>query len=161
MKKFGIALSLILALCLIFAGCGSVSTDSDTNQTLSVTAEPTIAETQTLTGILTTIPNVDPSTDATHEHSFADATCTDPQTCTICGETSGSAAGHVFTAGVCTTCGTADPSYTDEPLVWIPTKGGIKYHTHADCSNMDGPIQVTQSEAEAQGFTKCKRCYEQ
>ncbi|MBQ2939585.1 MAG: hypothetical protein IJE00_04370 [Clostridia bacterium] len=44
-------------------------------------------------------------------------------------------------------------------MVWIPTKGGTKYHTHAGCSNMDGPIQVTEQEAINQGFTPCKRCH--
>ena len=44
-------------------------------------------------------------------------------------------------------------------MVWIPTKGGKKYHTHAGCSNMDGPIQVTEEEAINQGFTPCKRCH--
>lgn len=44
-------------------------------------------------------------------------------------------------------------------MVWIPTNGGTKYHTYAGCSNMKNPIQVTLSEATAQGFTPCKRCH--
>ncbi len=46
-----------------------------------------------------------------------------------------------------------------ERLVWIPTKGGTKYHTKADCSNMQGPRQVTLEEAVSEGFTACKRCH--
>lgn len=46
-----------------------------------------------------------------------------------------------------------------EPMVWIPTKGGTKYHKKSTCSGMDGPEQVTISEAEARGFTPCKKCY--
>ncbi len=92
-------------------------------------------------------------------HNWKDATCSEPKTCTICGTSTGLTAGHYFTGGKCTTCGKADPDYNQETLVWIPTKGGTKYHTHAGCSNMDNPEQVTQSEAESRGFTPCKRCH--
>ena len=49
----------------------------------------------------------------------------------------------------------------DDPQgeVWIPTNGGQKYHSHSGCSNMIDPRYVTISEAEALGFTSCKRCY--
>ncbi len=43
-------------------------------------------------------------------------------------------------------------------MVWIPNSGS-KYHTHAGCSNMKNPRQVTLSEAQALGFTPCKKCY--
>ena len=46
-----------------------------------------------------------------------------------------------------------------ETLVWIPTNGGEKYHRTSGCSNMVNPQQVTLSEAQARGFTACKRCY--
>ena len=56
---------------------------------------------------------------------------------------------------------------TEEPtelpegtLVWVPTKGGKKYHATATCSSMQEPKQITKAEAEEQGFTPCKRCYE-
>ena len=52
-----------------------------------------------------------------------------------------------------------EPTQKSELLVWIPTKGGTKYHSTSTCSNMDGPIQVTVSEAESKGFTPCKKCY--
>ena len=54
---------------------------------------------------------------------------------------------------------TAAPEQRTEQLVWIPTKGGHKYHSNSGCSNMDGPRQVTVSEATALGFTPCKKCY--
>lgn len=47
---------------------------------------------------------------------------------------------------------------TDE-MVWIPTKGGTKYHRTATCSGMDGPRQVTKTEAGRLGFDACKKCY--
>lgn len=43
--------------------------------------------------------------------------------------------------------------------VWIPTKGGKKYHSNASCSNMDEPRVVSIGEAERLGFTACKKCY--
>lgn len=42
--------------------------------------------------------------------------------------------------------------------VWIPTKGGKKYHTNSGCSNMNGPEHVTIEEAKNRGFTPCKKC---
>lgn len=90
-------------------------------------------------------------------HTWTDATCTAPKTCTACGKTEGSAAGHNYKNDACTHCGAADPDA--EETVWIPTNGGTKYHTHSGCSNMKNPKQVPLSEAEAQGFTPCKRCH--
>ena len=91
-------------------------------------------------------------------HDWRNATCSEPKTCTVCKETSGSAQGHNYSSGKCTDCGKADPYYSYERTVWIPTKGGKKYHSHPGCSNMDGPREVTVSEAEALGFTPCKKC---
>lgn len=51
------------------------------------------------------------------------------------------------------------PTERPEPTVWIPTNGGSKYHSSQFCSKMKNPVQVTLSEAEARGFTACKRCY--
>ncbi len=92
-------------------------------------------------------------------HSWKDATCTNPKTCTACGNTSGLTAGHNYSNGSCTMCGKEDPDFNHVTMVWIPTNGGTKYHTHAGCSNMENPEQVTQSEAESLGFTPCKRCH--
>lgn len=44
-------------------------------------------------------------------------------------------------------------------MVWIPTKGGTKYHKTKTCSNMANPSQVTKDEAIGSGFTPCKKCY--
>lgn len=37
-----------------------------------------------------------------HQHVWKAATCTEPKTCTECGETEGSPAGHTWTAATCT-----------------------------------------------------------
>ncbi len=56
--------------------------------------------------------------------------------------------------------GTAVPSTEpEEVMVWIPIHGGQKYHKTSTCSSMEDPEYVTLSEAEARGFTACKRCY--
>ena len=37
-----------------------------------------------------------------HSHIWADATCTEPKTCSVCGETSGNALGHKWSDATCT-----------------------------------------------------------
>ncbi len=44
-------------------------------------------------------------------------------------------------------------------LVWIPTNGGTRYHSHSGCSGMIDPIQVSVETAIANGFTPCGRCW--
>lgn len=44
-------------------------------------------------------------------------------------------------------------------LVWVPTKGGTKYHSKSSCSGMEGPMQVSVETAQRNGFTACKRCH--
>lgn len=44
--------------------------------------------------------------------------------------------------------------------VYVAGSGkGKKYHRTATCSNMKDPVPLTQSEAEARGYTPCKKCY--
>ena len=45
-----------------------------------------------------------------------------------------------------------------EEYVYIPSSGS-KYHSNSSCSNMRNPSKVTKSEAEAQGYDPCKKCY--
>lgn len=52
-----------------------------------------------------------------------------------------------------------DTYQLSDSMVWVPTKGGTKYHRSSDCSNMDGPRHITKSQAISEGFTPCKRCY--
>lgn len=41
-------------------------------------------------------------TACSHEHTFKEATCTDPKTCTICGETEGEPIDHSYSEATCT-----------------------------------------------------------
>ena len=65
---------------------------------------------------------------------------------------------------------TQTPAPTPEPepevsteqtsqMVWIPTNGGTKYHSHSGCSNMKNPREVTRSKAESLGYEPCKKCW--
>ena len=53
----------------------------------------------------------------------------------------------------------AEPSSSDEPMVWIPVHGGTKYHANATCSNMKSPMEVALSVALEKGYEPCKRCH--
>lgn len=55
--------------------------------------------------------------------------------------------------------GEAIGSGDDTIMVYIPNKGGTKYHCKATCSNMDNPSYVTLSYAKSHGFSPCKKCY--
>ena len=129
-----------------------------TAPTVAPTTAPTVAPTAAPTEKPTEAPTQKP-TDPPHTHSWKAATCEEPKTCTGCGETSGSAEGHNYSGGICIMCGISDLNYVSETMVWIPTKGGKKYHTREDCSNMIDPNYVTKEEAEELGFTPCKRCH--
>lgn len=44
--------------------------------------------------------------------------------------------------------------------VYIAGSGkGKRYHSHPSCSNMSNPIPITLSDAQARGYTACKKCY--
>ena len=44
-------------------------------------------------------------------HNYKDATCTAPKSCSTCGATEGSALGHNYMAGVCTRCSQQQENY--------------------------------------------------
>lgn len=47
---------------------------------------------------------------------------------------------------------------TQEQGVWV-CGTGKKYHRTSSCSNMNSPYQISLSEAQAQGYEPCKKCY--
>lgn len=47
---------------------------------------------------------------------------------------------------------------TQEQDVWV-CGTGKKYHRTSSCSNMNSPYQISLSEAQAQGYEPCKKCY--
>lgn len=44
-------------------------------------------------------------------HTWAEATCAAPKTCTVCGTTEGNTAGHNYVQGKCSGCGADQPGY--------------------------------------------------
>lgn len=65
-----------------------------------------------------TVETVNPACAA--GHTWTDATCDMPKTCSVCAATEGTAIGHDWKDGVCTVCGKEDPGY--DPLmdgVWL------------------------------------------
>lgn len=45
-------------------------------------------------------------------------------------------------------------------MVWIASSGkGKKYHSDPTCSNMNNPLEISISDAQAKGYEPCKNCY--
>ncbi len=153
--KFKNIFVFILISCLFVSGCDYSSNEQSVHSnsliTYNQTEKPTTDDAK--------YSSVSPDSTTTHEHSFAPATCTKPQTCTVCGFASGSVIVHSFKNGKCSFCGIKDPNHASEITVWIPTNGGTKYHARSSCSNMKNPQEVTLSKAQNLGYTACKKCY--
>ena len=114
MKKI---MTMFVAICLsagCFVGCGD-SEDSDTkvdsvmsyvedSESNDVDEEISSTETTTTTEATTTTRNevssveevesIEESSKENHVHKWVEATCTEPKTCSICGETEGFSLGH-------------------------------------------------------------------
>lgn len=59
-----------------------------------------------------------------------------------------------------TTADTTLATVPNEQIVYVAKSGeGSKYHRIQDCGNMESVRELTISEAEALGYTPCKRCY--
>ena len=174
--KRHISVFLLLLILLGFPGCNTVAPDTG-----FIPDIPTVESTDRATEEPVTEPTF---TEMVHIHYFSDATCTDPgrcdcgetdgkalghvwsaatclapKTCAACGKTEGKTASHNYANGTCAVCGKKEPGSSSDDMVWIPTKGGKKYHAKESCSKMIDPDKVTKSEAEDLGFDPCKRCY--
>lgn len=96
-----------------------------------------------------------------HEHTWKDATCTDPKTCTECGETEGEPLGHKWSDAnctepkTCTVCGAkeGDP----KGHTWVdatcssPKKCSVCGATEGEPLGHDVDVSCTEK-------TTCKRC---
>lgn len=53
-----------------------------------------------------------------------------------------------------------EPAEPQGSMVYIASSGkGTKYHRTSTCSNMKDATAVTESDAQARGYTPCKKCY--
>lgn len=129
MKKL-FSLLLIICILLTLSACGQTETNSST----PTDSKPTSADTQS--DIKADTPSepdhthtfadatcVSPKTcscGATEGnalgHTFSDATCTAPKTCSVCNATEGAALGHNFVDGTCSVCKAEDPNATSVGL---------------------------------------------
>ena len=92
MKKiFG--LFLILLLVSLLFSCVKTKTDPQ-GSVLQTTNDPAETTNQTITDHIET---------SGHTHSFSEATCTTPKTCSVCSVTEGNALGHSWSDATCTT----------------------------------------------------------
>ena len=130
--------------------------DPTTAPTVStmVSTEPTEPANPTVLTVPTTEPTqpMEPSVPATiptelpHVHTWDDATCTTPKTCTECGATEGKALGHTWQNATCTNpqtcsvCETKDGTALDHDyskVVTVPTctAQGYTTYTCAGCGD--------------------------
>lgn len=71
------------------------------------------------------------------QHYWLDATCTEPQKCSLCGETQGYSLGHYYSKGYCTRCSASDPNYVSRDSIfpgtptlkfYMNSAGGIEFY---------------------------------
>ena len=100
-------------------------------------------------------------------HDMAEATCTAPATCTVCGETEGAALGHVWapahceTAKTCTVCGETEGEALGhdmaEATCTAPSTCTVCGHTEGEALGHDFGDWVVDGETERR---ECSRCDE-
>ncbi len=124
MLKKLIALLLTIGMLLTLSACGDAKTDS----TLDEESKPVSTESEVQTDNTSEPSHTHTFADATCVspktcscgttegnalgHTFTDATCVSPKTCTVCGATEGNALGHNYVDGTCSVCKQDDPNAT-------------------------------------------------
>ena len=109
-------------------------------------------------------------------HTWVDATCTAPKTCSVCQATEGEALEHTFVEGTCTGCGLAETHVCEfvagTPVLPTCTEAGYTVYTCAGCGATENrdPVDalghawdngvVTDPTCTAAGFTTftCGTC---
>lgn len=121
-----------------------------------------------------------------HQHVWKEATCTEPEICTECGETEGSPLGHTWTAATCTApktcsvCGETEGTTLEH--TWIEatcttpktcsvcrtTEGSASGHTWVDATcttpktcSVCGATEGGLAEHDLNSTGKCRLCGEQ
>ena len=148
MKKLLVCI-FALALCIALFGCSEAGT-------------VTPGSTNTVTGNASEATNAGTGTEstneamATEEISETAGTTEATQDTEVVQATEATEAIQVTEATETVSVQSTD---AQEVMVWVPTKGGTKYHADQSCSGMDDPRLVTKSQAKQEGFTACKKCY--
>lgn len=134
MKKM-IAALLALSMMLTVCGCTPVSVETESNHPETVKSEPKSCDHSFIVdGIFAAGCDFEgnvviscqlcgksySAAQAALGHDWAEADCTIPMTCKVCGVTQGDVLPHTFTNGECSLCGAPDP---DNSISWELSKG--------------------------------------
>lgn len=129
-------------------------------------ATPTPTPIVTATPALTPSPTPAPTPTATPSPTPTATPVPTPEPTPVPTEAPVPAVAENQTAGENGTVAQSEPSDTvtytapQSGTVYIAGSGkGKKYHSNPNCSNMNDPVPLTQSEAAARGYTPCKKCY--
>ena len=161
MKKL-FALMLALVMVISLCACGNKNTADGTKPSETpTTGTPTEGKTDATQpsgeggatqpsegGATTPAPTTPaPTTPAptTCSHSWKDATCNAPKTCTKCNATEGSALSHSYENGSCSKCGEADNRVPFSDHVWQmdALNGNQLYRINLDCYKGMGMVSVS------------------
>ena len=106
------------------------TTAPTTQPTEKPTTVPTTKATEKPTTAPTTQPTEKPTTAPTeppHTHTWENATCQTPKTCSGCGATEGAVGSHTFENGICTVCKAADILNPKENLLICDDNANPEY----------------------------------
>lgn len=170
--RAGVSALIILVwavILVLFAGQGETTGTPATYIATSETAETAESQTQTSTTVPTATPTVSPSPtpEPTEEPTPAPTETPTPTETpvpteapqpTAAPESLDNSGSGNYTGGAAEQ---VDNSSAYQPgMVYIASSGnGKKYHSNPNCSKMQGATAVTQEQAEAWGYTPCKRCH--
>ena len=149
-KLFALILALVMVVSLCACGDKNTTPDGTNPSKTPSTGAPTEGNKTETTG---TQPSEDdattpaPTTPAptTCSHSWKDATCFAPKTCTKCNATEGSALDHSYENGSCTKCGEEDNRvpFTDNVWQMDALNGNQLYRINLDCYKGIGMVNVS------------------
>lgn len=152
------------AVLLVFASIGGDSNASDATQASPMPTATVAAETPQPTAIPTEAPASEPTASPTEvpasEPTAVPTEVPTPEPTAAPTETPTPQPTEVpATESISSTTSTNSSVY-QAGMVYIASSGnGKKYHRIPSCSGMDNATAVTLEQAEAWGYTPCKRCY--
>ena len=170
--RAGVSALIILiwaVILVLFAGQGETTGTPATYIATAETAETAESQTQTPIAVPTATPTASPSpTPEPTEEPMPTPTeppapteipvPTEATQPTAAPESLDNSGSGNYTGGAAEQ---VDNSSAYQPgMVYIASSGnGKKYHSNPNCSKMQGATAVTKEQAEAWGYTPCKRCY--
>ncbi len=158
-----------------YVDAGYYYTEKSTGGTLVITQEAPEEPAETSAATTAALPENEPvpanESETVADTSFAQTTMATPAEAKITvpetvQTTVPTTAQTVVTTTVNTTAAQqtaveyTEPAEPQGSMVYIASSGkGTKYHRTSTCSNMKDATAVTESDAQARGYTPCKKCY--